>query len=180
MVFRFFTGERCYRFSWHRAGIVDIEWIPDDSGFVSSDKNAHLQLWSLKSQEPLWTNDTGKKHVTPYYRKFNTFSSTCISVLPCEVPSKLSNNETVVWSVCTDGTITEICDSQDRCRVEMGIQLSEICMLRGDKDRPRAFFGGACATGPGSVRMLSYPSWEMSQSVQVSSGAITRLALNYE
>ena len=41
-VFKFFSGERSYRFEWHKAAIVNIEWSADDTHFVSSDKNAHL------------------------------------------------------------------------------------------------------------------------------------------
>jgi WD40 repeat protein len=37
-VFRFFTGESTpsLTFSWHKAQIIDIEWLPNDLGLVSS------------------------------------------------------------------------------------------------------------------------------------------------
>lgn len=57
-------------------------------------------------------------------------------------PSKDKTNEAVVWSVCTDGTINEICESKDRRRIEMGTPFSVIKMLKGENEKPRAFFGG--------------------------------------
>ena len=65
-----------------------------------------------------------------------------MSILPCMIPSKDKNTEAVVWSVCTDGTINEICESKDRRRIEMGTPFSVIKMLKGENEKPRAFFGG--------------------------------------
>jgi len=37
-VFKFWTGERpeAMRFIWHKSAIIDIQWLKDDSGFVST------------------------------------------------------------------------------------------------------------------------------------------------
>ena len=49
-IFKFFTGERIveYDCQWHKAEILEINWLPDDDGIVSTSLDKYVQLWTFE------------------------------------------------------------------------------------------------------------------------------------
>jgi len=62
-VLRFFTVElpHNYVFNWHKSSVKQINWLDDDTGFVSCDGNSTVAVWVLPKVDskepnvPIWT-----------------------------------------------------------------------------------------------------------------------------
>jgi WD40 repeat protein len=162
----FFTGERIvdYDCHWHKADVLAINWLPDDSGLVSASQDKYVQLWTFEkgARRYVWAKDPDNEKLRTYKRGFHTFSSLETSIVELEVPHGVKERKTelLVFGACTDGTFSEIQDSKDVARLECQTIFSTIKNLKGTNG-PRAFLAGTAREGmPGSVRLVAYPNYK--------------------
>lgn len=192
-VYRFFTATcpENYVFKGHEGHLRNISWTEDDSGLVTTGIDNKIAVWQLpkpddtsKRPEPVWT----------YVSKLNEFISTVsikVELEPSERNSKDNKTGTkqVVFGMGKkDASIHEVLqevrdgevkrEGALKHRHDVGFPLESLLLYTTRS----CFFGGVHAEGrPGSVVVVPYPFREEKLfELQVHSGPVTRMCLNYE
>ena len=94
-VYKFYTAENPinYVFKKHHGIIRSIDWLEDDTGFISSGWDASIYFWKLNDQEPQWV-----------FKKKNV-EFTCVTSFKAEGPQE---HEPYIYVSGTDRTIREL------------------------------------------------------------------------
>jgi chromosome segregation ATPase len=149
-VHKFYTAE-CppeYTFKDHSGKVRCIQWLDDDSGFISGGWDGAVCQWNLhpKQADP---KDGQEKESNPQYKfSLKNVNFSCVANKP--------DMKTTFYAVGTDKSIKEIENGKEKLRFEAGVNISQLVTMNG----ARAFFAGVAEDDkPGSIQVLRYP-WE--------------------
>jgi WD40 repeat protein len=169
-VYKFYTAE-CppeYTFKEHSGKVRCIQWLDDDSGFISGGWDGAVIMWKLHPDQSAG-KDGQEKEANPIQRyNLKNVNFSCVANKP--------DDKKTFYAVGTDKSIKEITDGKERMRYEAGVNISQLVVMHG----ARAFFAGIAEDDkPGSIQVLRYP-WEKVFEVQAHSLPVERLRISFD
>jgi len=104
-VYKFYTMEQppLFCFSKHESGIQHIQWLEDDSGFVSCGLDKKLYFWNLYRRDESQDIKRDAKPEPKWYFEHNKIMFTSSFAFKEE-----TKGEHVVYATCSDKCIREI------------------------------------------------------------------------
>ena len=169
-VYKFYTAE-CppeYNFKDHSGKVRCIQWLDDDSGFISGGWDGAVCMWKLHPDQGNEKNGVDRE-ANPYQKySLKNVNFSCVANKP--------DSKTTFYAVGTDKSIKEIENGKEKLRFEAGLNISQLVLMHG----ARAFFAGIAEDDkPGSIQVLRYP-WEKVFEIQAHSLPIERLRISFD
>jgi len=169
-VYKFYTAE-CppeYTFKEHSGKVRCIQWLDDDSGFISGGWDGAVIMWKLHPEAAIG-KDGADKETNPIQRyTLKNVNFSCVANKP--------DSKSTFYAVGTDKSIKEIEGGKEKLRYEAGVNISQLVLMHG----ARAFFAGIAEDDkPGSIQVLRYP-WEKVFEVQAHSLPVERLRISFD
>ncbi len=117
-VYKFYTAE-CppeYNFKDHSGKVRCIQWLDDDSGFISGGWDGAVCMWKLHPD--LGNEKNGVDREANPYQKYSlkNVNFSCVANKP--------DSKTIFYAVGTDKSIKEIENGKEKLRYEAGLNIS--------------------------------------------------------
>lgn len=179
-MYKFYSGEcpEDFVFKEHQAKVKCIQWLDDDTGFVSAGMDGAIFVWKLylDSFWPLSASDKSSvdrldkiRQVNPVFRfdyKYGRFSDIAVK----------TDSKTCIYAVTEDQMIKEIERGKEVLRYEASNVFSSLASMLGSK----LFFAGvADPEKPGPIHILRHP-WNKVYEVQAHSLPVEKVKLSYD
>jgi WD40 repeat protein len=170
-VYKFYTAE-CppeYNFKDHSGKVRCIQWLDDDSGFISGGWDGAVIMWKLHIDQSSGKDGSHDKESNPIQKfTLKNVNFSCVANKP--------DSKSTFYAVGTDKSIKEIENGREKMRYEAGVNISQLVLMHG----ARGFFAGVAEDDkPGSIQVLRYP-WEKVFEVQAHSLPVERLRISFD